>query len=317
MSLQSEQDYIYEQAAQWLERLADGKLDHLSKRRFSNWLNSSDAHRQVFENMCQTWASPALEQSLAHALSTTPTPAKRLPAWQWANAGVFSLAFVCLLSLTLLWSNDRPDVQAFQTQLAQQVHTQLSDGSNIELGPDSELQVQLRNDKRALSLHKGVAYFAVAKDKSRPFEVSIGSATVVAVGTEFNIDRGLQGTDVIVYEGAVQVRATPDSPAKLLKAGEHIRIHGNRLSDIESLDMTQLVDWRSGWLEISDEPMSYLLERLNRRSQIPIIAAADVANTRIAGRFALNDTEHTLNLLQQAYGLTLAKDAKHIYLAMR
>jgi transmembrane sensor len=52
---------------------------------------------------------------------------------------------------------------------------------------------------------EGQAHFQVAKDKSRPFIVKSGDATVRAVGTQFDVDRKSTGTTVTVLEGRVVV----------------------------------------------------------------------------------------------------------------
>jgi len=45
---------IYEQAASWVEKLAAGELDSLSKRRFSHWLDADPQHRAVLIAMVET-----------------------------------------------------------------------------------------------------------------------------------------------------------------------------------------------------------------------------------------------------------------------
>ena len=179
------------------------------------------------------------------------------------------------------------------------MHQTLGDGSVVDMAAASQLTVLFSADKRQVVQGLGAAYFAVAKDKQRPFEVRLDQASVVAVGTEFNIDRDPDLIDITVYEGAVQVQASAAGPSQLLKSGERIRIQQNKLSEVQKVDLQQLVDWRSGWIEIEDESLAYLLHRLNRSASVPVSASAEVADLRVAGRFELANTQQTLSALER------------------
>jgi hypothetical protein len=75
-------------------------------------------------------------------------------------------------------------------------HTvQIPDGSRVTLGGNSRIEVRLDAHTRHIELTQGEAFFAVAKDPSRPFRVHAGRATVSAVDTEFNVRQrhGLDG----------------------------------------------------------------------------------------------------------------------------
>ncbi|KUM54034.1 FecR family protein [Rheinheimera sp. EpRS3] len=323
---QTEQD-LYLQAAAWVEKLAAGELDNLSKRRFSHWLDADPRHRELLLSMLQTWQDPALTKALA---AYQPHPLKR---WRLAlsrshltGAAIFpralsltAVACSAVLAVALylghgsLFHTAAP--YELKTAQASTMHQTLGDGSVVDMAAASQLTVLFSADKRQVVQGLGAAYFAVAKDKQRPFEVRLDQATVVAVGTEFNIDRDPDLIDITVYEGAVQVQATATGPRQLLKAGERVRIRQNKLSKVEKVDLQQLVDWRSGWIEIENEPLAYLLHRLNRSTDVPVSASAEVAGLRVAGRFELANTQQTLQALTEAYGLTLQQHSSGIRLS--
>lgn len=318
---QAERD-LYLQAAVWVEKLAAGELDSLSKRRFSHWLEADPRHCVVLSSMLQTWQDPALTQALA---AYQLHPVKRwqlsLSRWRFAGAAVSFTAVACsaVLAVALYLSNSSMFQPAaayeLKTARASTMHKALDDGSVVDIAAASQLTILFSADKRQVVQGRGAAYFAVAKDKQRPFEVRLDQATVVAVGTEFNIDRDPDVIDITVYEGAVQVQATAAGPRQLLKAGERVRIAQHRLSAVQKVDLQQLVDWRSGWIEIENEPLAYLLHRLNRSAALPVSAGADVAGLRVAGRFELANTQQTLQALTEAYDLTLQHSSSGIRLS--
>lgn len=321
---QAEQE-LYLQAASWVEKLASGELDSLSKRRFSHWLDADPRHPVLLQAMVETWQDPALTKALS---AYQPSPLKR---WQlsfplslklkWPKLQQAGAAMACssVLVMLLYLGNgslfSSPAPYELKTAQASSMQQGLDDGSVVDIAPDSQLTVFFTADKRQVLQGQGAAYFAVAKDKQRPFEVRLDQASVVAVGTEFNIDRDPDLIDITVYEGAVQVQASAAGPSQLLKSGERIRIQQNKLSEVQKVDLQQLVDWRSGWIEIENETLAYLLHRLNRSALVPVSASAEVADLRVAGRFELANTQQTLSALTEAYGLTLQQNSSGIRLS--
>lgn len=272
--------------------------------------------------MVQTWQSPELTKAL------TAYKPHLLKRWQlslsrWCFAGpvrsltvlacTAALGVMLYLGQSSFLGTEAP--YELKTARSSTMHQTLGDGSVVDMAAASQLTVFFTDDKRQVVQGVGAAYFAVAKDKNRPFEVRLDQATVVAVGTEFNIDRDPDNIDVTVYEGAVQVQATATSPRQLLKAGERVRIRQHKMSAVEKVDLQQLVDWRSGWIEIENEPLAYLLHRLNRSARVQVSASAEVAGLRVAGRFELANTQQTLQALTEAYGLTLQQHSSGIRLS--
>lgn len=318
---QAEQD-LYLQAAGWVEKLASGELDSLSKRRFSHWLNADPRHQTLLLSMVETWQDPALSKALAayqlHPLKRW-TLLKTLPRWPKLHVAGAAMACSSVLALLLYLAGDSlfysPAPYELKTAQVSSMQQALDDGSVVDIAPDSQLTVFFTANKRQVLQGEGAAYFDVAKDKQRPFEVRLDQASVVAVGTEFNIDRDPDLIDITVYEGAVQVQATAAGPSQLLKSGERLRIQHHQLSQVQKVDLQQLVDWRSGWIEIENETLAYLLHRLNRSALVPVSASADVADLRVAGRFELANTQQTLQALTDAYGLTLQQNSTGIRLS--
>ena len=314
MTSQSIPTDVYEQAAAWLERLDNGPLDKLSKRRFINWVDAHPTHKQMFESMLITWSSPTLERALADAKQTITlkdhlrcTPAIR---W-WQTAFICTALVIGVIAWQLTPNQPSAIVHQYATNTGEMRDIRLEDNSEVTMGSASDVYIKFSDRHRLVNLKKGAAYFDVASNKQRPFEVKIGSASVVAVGTEFNIDRGQYFTDVVVHEGAVEVAGSRDDKPVLVKAGEQIRITGRTLGLVQSIDISRTVDWRSGWLELDNESLHYLVERLNRESAKHIrIDSPALNDIRVAGRFRLKDPGQALNLLAEVYGLKIEETAE-------
>ncbi len=301
----SDDDYL--RAAEWLEQLSEQPLDELSRRRFLLWLEATPERRALFERLLATWNDPALTQAVQAILPATTKARAPLfnPAWRMGLAASFCLVMITTAAF-LVMPNTSPKVATpLITKVGIRHDLQLDDGSQLEVGPASRISVSLTEQYRQVALEQGAAHFRVAKDKNRPFEVRINDASVVAVGTEFNIDKTAAQIEVTVYEGAVEVRDHPGSSPQLFRAGERALISAAGIQRL-SVNLQQLVDWRSGWLELDNGKLGPLLEQLNRYSHTPIrLADTRLASMPVAGRFYLRDTESTLRLLTELYRLQL------------
>jgi ferric-dicitrate binding protein FerR (iron transport regulator) len=87
----------------------------------------------------------------------------------------------------------------------------LEDGSAIQLSTNSTVTFvkHFPNNKRQIQLI-GTAFFNVAKDKNRPFEVQAGGFSTIALGTSFKITAPANAIQVLVqlYTGKVVVKPT-------------------------------------------------------------------------------------------------------------
>lgn len=306
-SFSNNSDDDYQTAAEWLEQLSEQPLDELSKRRLLLWLDSGNERRALFERMLSAWADPALTQAaqslLASQSARTATNAnagfRRGAAW----ALCLTLCVALLVSNRFLGEAPAAKTLPFATATGIRHDLQLSDGSLLEISPASRLAITLDAQQRNIELQEGAAYFRVAKDKSRPFAVTIGTASVVAVGTEFNIDKRLQAVEVTVYEGAIEVRANPAAQPLLLRAGERALISAKGVETL-AVNLAELVDWRSGWLELQNGTLELVVDQLNRYSPTPIqLADPALAKIAVAGRFRLKEVDATLQLMTELHQL--------------
>lgn len=304
-----------QQAAEWVDLLADGPLDEMSRYRLQQWLAAAPEHSVLLEKSMCLWHDPALGLALQQLIATHPPaliPAQtagkhraRLP--QWLRAAI-AASVIGVMALGVLWQpwQAGPGARQFSTLIGQTQQTYLDDGSRLELGANTQLAVTLSPRSRRVDLQQGVAHFAVAPDKSRPFSVYINQGSVTAVGTAFSINKTASGSDILVYEGAVEVRPSPKAAVRLLRAGEQARLLPDALGDIHEFDPGKYIDWRAGWVEVHNESLALLIEQLNRYSHKPIeLGDNSLAQRRIAGRFRLASTGESLELICALHGLSL------------
>ena len=181
--------------------------------------------------------SPA-SQDRADLLSTDTHPAA--PAARWHRLLRPAAATVLLLGLgsAAAWLYNQRDT--YTTAVGEQRSIALSDGSTIELNSCSRMRVRFTDKERAIDLLEGQALFHVAGSPSRPFVVHSNSASVRAVGTQFDVYRKSTGTVVTVLEGRVAVAnsgaasETPRAPEPANSKGSAAAHAGLKRSRSES-----------------------------------------------------------------------------------
>ncbi len=99
----------------------------------------------------------------------------------------------------------------------------LADGSTATaLTDDTQLvPLEIGPERVVLRLVRGAAQFAVIPLPERSFRVQAGAIDVMAIGTDFAVDRRAAGVDVVVHAGRVRVEA--DGSAVELLGGQRRR----------------------------------------------------------------------------------------------
>jgi transmembrane sensor len=215
-----------------------------------------------------------------------------------------------------------PDV--FETATSEQRSLKLADGSQVILGAETRVDVNLGEKRRALELERGVAYFKVAHDTSRPFVVSGHGHTIEAVGTAFAVDSKPERVVVTVTEGTVRVRRSPTSgiagsgrESMLIHAGQRASVDnsGIRCMVISDASGTAL-GWRDGRLEYLREELRFVIADVNRYTNRKIVLdGAGIGALEFTGTVFLEHLDEWLTTLPGSFPLKIANDdAQHVVL---
>ena len=205
-----------------------------------------------------------------------------------ALAAAATLVFA---AVTFRWLGDLPGTrETYVTERGEQRSLMLQDGSVIHINTLSEVSVRYTASLRELTLVSGEAMFEVAQDTNRPFRVIAGSAIVQALGTEFNVYRQEQQTDVSVIEGEVALLAaggTAGGPADIeaphtmapasrsgepalttravLSVGQGATIlHDGTIRKVAAIDPVQPTSWMSRMLVFRNAPLAQVVREFNR-----------------------------------------------------
>lgn len=338
----TEHDELLRAAAEWSAELSSAEISPRRIAQWQQWLAESEAHRDAFDRIQSTllaidrsaadsipWpteaelASDAYDGSVpvsvwrARSLRIAAGRASRGEAWidvlRRRRAMVVGLAASIVVALAtpmalqlVRSTQGESAVTIVETRAGENRDVPLGDGSTVSVGARSVLWATLNREAREVTLERGEAFFQVAKDPARPFTVRIGDATVVAVGTAFNVRRSGERVVVAVAEGIVKVDAPAaqgTSPSRAqLGVGQQLSLNTNNgSSNMQVVEAGAIAAWRDGLLQYRDEPLPSVIADVTRYSFHDIVIADPaVAQLRVTGTVFANDVESWLQSLEAA-----------------
>lgn len=210
-----------------------------------------------------------------------PTPIRKIFPNRYAIAA--AAAIVLLLVSVSLWFelknqpkikdtiNESIAIVVYRGGQVKQIV--LPDGSRVWLNAGSKLiyNTEFSDSIRGVSL-EGEAFFDIATDSLRPFEVRSGSVFTRVLGTSFNIRAyGQETVEVSVATGIVRV-SHPDFETVSLTPGKQLRGDPTRnLWETRAVDIENLLVWREGKFVYDGIPLGKLAPELERKYNVSII----------------------------------------------
>ncbi len=283
-----------QEASEWVQRLNESN-EQVTADQWLQWCESDPLNLTAFEQMQRVW--DAFPTASDGRLLEPPTT-NRLKS----PSGLILLAASLVLGVGLIgWLISRPQIQVLDTSIGELRHIKLSDGSHIDLAPDSRVSTRLTLTRRDVRLERGQAFFAVAHSALRPFVVHVANLTVTTLGTAFDVRTGPDNTVVIVSEGRVSV--VPGT-AKAVHAGAGERVSFSKSAQhlsVVSGDPSGAGSWRNGTLQFLSEPLEDVVSAVNRYSSRHVVVSSAFQQTRFTGTLSPPNIREWLNALEQIY----------------
>ncbi|WP_114953944.1 FecR family protein [Sphingosinicella terrae] len=301
---------IEREAVAWVMRLdREGRNDDLLAE-IEAWAAADPRRRGA---LLQAEAAWALLDAPDPGGATRSPPARYQPTRRVVIAGGLS-AVAAGLAATLLIGLQGERVTTIVGEIRR---VPLADGSTAAVNSGSSIRVVISERQRTVSLDEGEAWFQVAHDPSRPFEVVAGSVRVRAIGTAFSVRRGDSGTEILVSEGTVAVEAvTGESGALRISAGGRARVDRDgraSVAPVGASGVDRALAWRSGKIDLANETLAEAAAEFNRHNRRAIVIAdPTLAGERFHGLFRTDDPEGFALSVRRSLNVPVTLSAEEI-----
>jgi len=318
----STREAIERQAVDYLLAL-NGAPDETVRQQVAAWLRSDPAHAVAYARAERAWElADGLDKSEAATRSPTADEAKgkllppaRLTRRRALTGGAIAATLAGLAGVG--WFRQRDGIA---TAVGEIRDIRLPDGSVMHLNTNSRAVVRMTGSRRLVRLLQGEAFFDVAHDAARPFDVEMEGATVRALGTAFNIRVRAELVELTVTEGLVGVR-TEKGMAEHVPAGQGAFIQPRTLAlaRLQDGEVEQRTLWRSKVIELNGESLGQAVDEFNRYRPEPIVIGDQrIAPLRVGGRFHIDEIDQFLAAVRQTLPVeTIVQDDGRILLLYR
>jgi transmembrane sensor len=181
------------------------------------------------------------------------------------------------------------------TPRARQYNLELSDGTKVWLNSSSSITfpTSFATNERTVTI-TGEVYFEVAKDKTRPFRVSVNDMQINVLGTHFNVnaynDEATVNTTLL--EGSILI--AEKNKKTLLKPGQQAeKQKGGAILINDNVNLEEVMGWKNGVFYFENASLQMVVRQLSRWYDVDVVFEKGVPSRVFEG-----EIQRDLNLSQ-------------------
>jgi transmembrane sensor len=294
-------------ALDWVVRTGSDAFDDWPA--FQAWLEADPRHASAYHAMSANIdeMAAAVPAEVA-APVVVPMRRRRWPVWA---GGAIAASLALVVGYGAIETRAHP--YAVETAAGSMRTVRLADGSTIAMGGATRLMLD-RDDPRVATLERGEAMFVVRHDASDPFEVSVGGARLVDVGTAFDVKHARGETRVAVSEGAVDYN--PGSDGIRLVKGQGLLVRDGK-AVVTTVDVAGVGSWRDSVLAYEGATLAEVADDLSRALGVDLRADPGVAKRPFSGSIATAKLSGDPRLAGPLLGVAIRKRGGHWVMSAR
>ena len=230
-----------------------------------------------------------------------PAAPRRLP--NFLKYGIPAAAAIVLGVFLFMNYNSRQWTEI--TAKVSQETLLLPDSTCVTLSKGSSMSYRMKEEGRQVKT-EGKAYFDVARDESRPFEVDADGAFVRVLGTEFMVDATAGKATVYVAEGKVLFARNSRSEGVILTEGMGADLmEDEQTPQIQEHADANQIAWQRGFFIFDQTPLKDVLDCLSKQYGVSF-AATDLSR-KLSGEFYTDDLDLIIELIESDLDVTIIK----------
>ena len=241
-----------------IQRWLDGTADKDEREIVAEWASECEENEKKLLSEKMVY----LASLSGEANSKRTSKIRTTIYWTMTAAATVAIVLSLFLSYPALDKGNRLSAVNITVPVGQMSRLKLSDGTEIWLNSNSQLDVVDGNrDERIVEL-KGEAFFEVAKDPEHPFIVRCGDRSVKVLGTSFNVTSYSQDNfSVKLFTGSVEMTDALADYSCTLKPGEQIDFeNGHYVRNSEN--GYDNYGWKGGKQSFTDASLETIMRRV-------------------------------------------------------
>lgn len=257
-------------------------------------------------------AAPASVTEAADVVATLNASTRTAAAPRWTRYAPRVAAAALLMVVGNAWflrtraPNAVSAERTVATTVGQRQTISLADGSQVTLGPSSELVIAAGYAEGARTVRlTGEGLFTVKHDASHPFAVEAQGTRITDIGTEFSVSSDAEvGVTVSVREGAVELRKSADgAPAQLAKGDRAVVSKDATASIVRGGASDDDFAFARGALVFRDSPIAEVVADVRRWYGVEIVpGTVAMGASHVTATFKNESRAEALNVIALALG---------------
>ncbi|SDT33167.1 FecR family protein [Mucilaginibacter mallensis] len=190
----------------------------------------------------------------------------------------------------------------------------LADGTKVWLNAASSLKfpTEFIGKDRTVEL-TGEAYFEVAKNKNKPFNVKTATQTVQVLGTHFNINsyNDEAAVKTTLLEGSVKVFSAAE--AVMISPGQQAILTNNEPFLVKNdLDVDEVIAWKNGMFQFNEADIQTIMRQISRWYDIDVEFKGPIPNYTYHGKISRNSNASEVLKILGLSGINFTIEGRRI-----
>lgn len=198
----------------------------------------------------------------------------------------------------------------------------LADGTQVWVNSGTVLQFpsEFENKRRDIHLVSGEVYIEVAGDKTKPFYLHTTDFDVKVYGTSFNVSvYDDSPKSVVLVEGSLGLRQDKVDEV-LLIPNERALYTEEGIFSKKSVDVSQFISWKNGYLVFDNTPMIEVLKQVGRYYNLSFSFENEISlnSAACSGKLDLsNSLDELMRTVALLSGTNFNREGMSVYISSK
>jgi transmembrane sensor len=305
----AEPDPLLDEALEWVVRLRTGEPTRADVDALQEWRGRSAAHEAAFRRAAEIYqrggiaaAELAAEQK-ARAIADAGSLRRRRLARRALLGGAAAAAagYMVVQPPLGLWSSLQELSADYRTRKGEQRRIDVVSGVSMDLDTQTSIALRSQQNEARIELISGQAAITAARPASDPLVLLAADGRITAAQAQFDARCFGDVVSVTCLNGAVDVERGGRSVH--LQASQQVSYSAAGIGNSMAADPAQVTAWQSGLLVFRDQPLSNVVDEVNRyRPGKIIIVSAALKPRLVNGTFQIQKLDNFVAQVQQLFG---------------